>query len=156
MGYARHMANTRNGLWSKVRSGPKKLEAIAVKRIIERALWEQAIRKPLPEGTKHHWKPAHGFRKFFKTKAEQVMLPLHVEMLLGHDTGLSMSYYRPSSKTLLEDYLKAVDLLTINADRTILQKRVAELTERSKEENCVIKGKLSEKDEEIRSMKVLW
>jgi hypothetical protein len=77
-------------------------------------------------------------------------------MLLGHDTGLSMSYYRPSSKTLLEDYLKAVDLLTINADRTILQKRVAELTERSKEENCVIKGKLSEKDEEIRSMKVLW
>jgi integrase len=133
---------------------PKKLEAIAVKRIIERALWEQGIRKPLPMGTKHHeWKPAHGFRKFFKTKAEQVMLPLHVEMLLGHDTGLSMSYYRPSSKTLLEDYLKAIDLLTINADRTILQKRVAELTERSKEENYIIKGKLFEKDEEIRSMK---
>ena len=81
------------------------------------------------------------------------MLPLHVEMLLGHDTGLSMSYYRPSSKTLSEDYLKAVDLLTINADRTILQKRVEELTERSKEENYIIKGKLSEREEEIRSMK---
>jgi len=72
---------------------------------------------------------------------------------LGHDTGLSMSYYRPSSKTLSEDYLKAVDLLTINADRTILQKRVEELTERSKEENYIIKGKLSEREEEIRSMK---
>jgi hypothetical protein len=81
------------------------------------------------------------------------MLPLHVEMLLGHDTGLSMSYYRPSTKTLMEDYLKAVDLLTINADRIILQKQVAELTEKSKEENYIIKGKLSEKDEEIRSMK---
>jgi integrase len=133
---------------------PKKLDAIAVKRIIERGLWEQGIRKPLPEGTKHHeWKPAHGFRKFFKTKAEQVMLPLHVEMLLGHDTGLSRSYYRPSTKTLLEDYLKAVDLLTINVDRIILQKQVAELTEKGKEENYIIKGKLSEKDEEIRSMK---
>jgi hypothetical protein len=63
---------------------------------MERGLWEQGIRKPLPEGMKHHeWKAAHGFRKFFKTKAEQVMLPLHVEMLLGHDTGLSMNYYRP-------------------------------------------------------------
>ena len=133
---------------------PKKLDAIAVKRIIERGLWEQGIRKPLPKGTKHHeWKPAHGFRKFFKTKAEQVMLPLHVEMLLGHDTGLSMSYYRPSSKTLLEDYLKAVDVLTINGDRILLQKQVEELTEKAKDNEHIIKGKLEEKDEEIRSMK---
>lgn len=132
---------------------PKKLDAIAVKRIIERALWEQGIRKPLPEGTKHHeWKPAHGFRKFFKTKAEQVMLPLHVEMLLGHDTGLSISYYKPSVKTLLEDYLKAVDVLTINVDRILLQKQVAELTERSKEENDIIKRKLSEKEKEIEEI----
>jgi integrase len=132
---------------------PKKLDAIAVKRIIERALWEQGIRKPLPEGTKHHeWKPAHGFRKFFKTKAEQVMLPLHVEMLLGHDTGLSMSYYRPSAKTLLEDYSKAVELLTINDDRILLQKQVAELTEKSKEENYIIKGKLSEKEKDIEEL----
>ena len=133
---------------------PKKLDAIAVKRIIERGLWEQGIRKPLPEGTKHHeWKPAHGFRKFFKTKAEQAMMPLHVEMLLGHDTGLSMNYYRPSMKTLLEDYSKAVDLLTINADRIILQKQVAELTEKSKEQNYIINAKLSEKDGEIAGLK---
>jgi integrase len=112
---------------------PKKLDAIAVKRIIERALWEQGIRKPLPEGTKHHeWKPAHGFRKFFKTKTEQVMLPLHVEMLLGHDTGLSMSYYRPSAKTLLEDYLKAVDYLTINEENR-LRKKVTEFTQKQSE-----------------------
>ena len=36
---------------------PKKLESIAVKRIIERGLWEQGIRKPLAEGTKRReWK----------------------------------------------------------------------------------------------------
>lgn len=132
---------------------PKKLESIAVKRVIERGLWEQDIRKPLPEGAKHHeWKAAHGFRKYFKTKAEQVMLPLHVEMLMGHDTGLSMSYYRPSEKTLLEDYLKAVDLLTINYDEEILQKKVSQLQEKNEQDQYIIKGRLSEKENEIEQL----
>jgi integrase len=129
---------------------PKKLESIAVKRIIERGLWEQGIRKPLPEGMKHHeWKASHGFRKYFKTMAEQVMLPLHVEILLGHDTGLSMSYYRPSEKTLLEDYLKAADLLSINYHEAILQKKVAQLKEKSEHDQYIIKGKLAERDQQI-------
>jgi integrase len=135
-------------------ANPKKLESAAVKRIIERGLWEQGIRKPLPEGAKHHeWKAAHGFRKYFKTKAEQAMLPLHVEMLLGHDTGLSMNYYRPTEKTLLEDYLKAVDLLTINYQEAILQKKVDQLQEKTKEDQYLIEGKLTEKDSEIQAMK---
>jgi len=84
-------------------ANPKKRESAAVKMIIERGLWDQGIRKPLPEGAKHHeWKAAHGFRKYFKTKAEQVMLQLHVEMLLGHDTGLSLSYYRPTEKIIMK------------------------------------------------------
>lgn len=129
---------------------PKKLESIAVKRIIERGLWEQGIRKPLPKGKKHHeWKAAHGFRKYFKTKAEQVMLPLHVEMLLGHDTGLSMNYYRPSEKTLLEDYLKAVESLSINYDEQILQKRVETLTAITQNNEYAITAKLQEKDDAL-------
>ena len=48
------------------------------------------------------------------------MLSLHVEMLLGHDTGLSMSYYRPSQKTLFEDYLKAVEVLTISQENKLI------------------------------------
>lgn len=123
---------------------PKKLESVAVKRIIERGLWEQGIRKPLPKGMKHHeWKAAHGFRKFFKTKAEQVMLPLHVEMLLGHDTGLSMNYYRPSSQTLLQDYEKAVDVLTVYGDKAHLQKQFEQLKQET----------LRQKDEELRTVK---
>ena len=97
-------------------------------------------------------KRAHGFRKYFKTKAEQVMLPLHVEMLMGHDTGLSMSYYRPSEKTLLEDYLKAVDLLTINYDEEILQKKVSQLQEKNEQDQYIIKGRLSEKENEIEQL----
>jgi hypothetical protein len=129
---------------------PKKLESIAVKRIIERGLWEQGLRKPLPKGIKHHeWKAAHGFRKYFKTKAEQVMLPLHVEMLLGHDTGLSMNYYRPSEKTLLADYLKAVDLLSINYHEQILRKQVANLTAQTQNNEYIIRAKLQEKDDAL-------
>jgi hypothetical protein len=33
---------------------------------------------------------------------------------MGHDTGLEKSYYKPTEQELLEDYLKVVDLLTIN------------------------------------------
>ena len=39
---------------------------------------------------------------------------LNVKILMGHDTGLEKSYYKPSEKDILEDYLKVVDLLTIN------------------------------------------
>ena len=36
------------------------------------------------------------------------------EMLLGHSIGLSNSYYRPDANEILTEYLKAVDLLTVN------------------------------------------
>ena len=33
---------------------------------------------------------------------------------MGHDTGLEKSCYKPTEQELLEDYLKVIDLLTIN------------------------------------------
>ena len=44
-------------------------------------------------------------------------------------------------------------MLSIDNDKLNLQKQVVELTEKSREENYVIIGKLSEKDEEIRTVK---
>lgn len=35
-------------------TAPKKLQSAAIKRLIERALWEQGIRKPLPQGKNRH------------------------------------------------------------------------------------------------------
>jgi S-adenosylmethionine:tRNA-ribosyltransferase-isomerase (queuine synthetase) len=81
------------------------------------------------------------------------MLPIHVEMLMGHDTGISMSYYRPTEKTLLEDYLKAVDLLIINDYKVIVEKEVSELREKSKDNEYIVKAKLQEKDQEIQILK---
>jgi integrase len=132
---------------------PKKLKSSAIKRLIERALWEQGIRHTLVPGAKHHeWKAAHGFRKFYKSRAEQVMKPINVEITMGHDIGVSASYYKPQAREVLEDYLKAVDLLTINSDKVILQKEVTELKEKSKDSEYIIKAKLQEKDDQIRNM----
>jgi nitrogen fixation/metabolism regulation signal transduction histidine kinase len=49
--------------------------------------------------------------------------------------------------------LKAVDLLTINSDKLVLQKQVLEAKEKSKDSEYIIKAKLQEKDEQINLMK---
>lgn len=136
---------------------PKKLQSGAIKKILSRALFEQGIRDaPLPEGVKRYeWKGAHGYRKFYKSRAEQVMKPINVELTMGHALGLSESYYKPTEKEVLEDYLKAVDLLTINDNNklTLQKQEVVELTEKNKEENYIIKGKLAEKEKDFEEMK---
>ena len=79
--------------------------------------------------------------------------PANVEILMGHDIGVSESYWKPTEQEVLQDYLKAVSLLSINAENSILQKRIEELKEKSTEENFIIKGKLSEKEEEIKLLR---
>jgi hypothetical protein len=140
---------------SGLATNPKKLSSKAIQKILIRAWSEQGLRQALPPGVRRHeFKGAHGFRKFFKSHAEQVMKSVNVETLMGHKIGLSQSYYRPTEHELLQDYLKAVDLLTINDNKSsaLLQKQVAELTEKSKEENYIIKGKLAEKEKELEAV----
>ena len=129
---------------------PQKIKIDAIKAIIIRALYEQGVREALPEGQRRHeFKGAHGFRKFFKTHAEQFMNHSNVELLLGHSAdALQASYYKPTEKDVLSDYLKAVDVLSIDYDKNTLTKQVAELAERNEEQNYIIKGKLAEKEKE--------
>jgi hypothetical protein len=62
---------------------PKKLKSSGIKRILERALWEQGLRQPLSKGMRRHeWKAAHGFRKYYKSHAEQTMRPINVEITM--------------------------------------------------------------------------
>jgi hypothetical protein len=91
----------------------------------------------------------HGFRKFFKTTCERTMKSINVELLLGHNIGISNSYYKPMEKELLEDYLKARDSLTINTslnnDKN-LKREIDELREKNESNDYIIKSKLQEKD----------
>jgi hypothetical protein len=134
-------------------TNPKKLQSIAVKRLLDRALWEQGIRHALPTGKKRHeWKGAHGYRKFYKSRAEQVMKPANVEITMGHDLKTSESYWKPTEREVLEDYLKAVPLLTINGADLILQKQVEELTEKTNNNDYLLKAKLQEKDDALMTL----
>jgi len=145
--------NTDYGAKLGLATCPKKLKSSGIKRLIERALWEQNLRHTFAPGMKRHeWKAAHGLRKFYKSRAEQVMKPINVEITMGHDIGISASYYKPTEHEVLEDYLKAIDLLTINNDKLVLQKQVTELKERSKDSEYIIRSKLEEKDIQLRNM----
>lgn len=66
---------------------------------------------------------SHGFRKFVTTNMIRSKVdPQAREMLLGHSIGLSDSYYRPDTNEILAEYLKAVDLLTINEENRLRRK----------------------------------
>jgi hypothetical protein len=98
----------------------------------------------MPQGTRRHeWKGAHGLRKYFETFLEVAGVKTSfVKILMAHSQGVEDSYNKPTTEMLLEEYLKATDRLTIlssdeeDVGSTVqLQKQVAELKEKSKEEN---------------------
>ncbi|MDF0681668.1 MAG: hypothetical protein P0116_11970 [Candidatus Nitrosocosmicus sp.] len=131
---------------------PKKLQSSAIKRLIDRALWEQGIRKPLKKGERRHeFKTVHGFRKFFKTYCEQTMKSINVEILMGHTIGVSDSYYKPKEKEILEDYLKATPILTLSSDNNeLIQKELEGLREKNENNEYLINSKLQERDDAIK------
>ena len=132
---------------------PQKLQSSGIKRLMERSQWAQGVRKKLENGKKRHeFQADHGFRKWFKTRCElSGMKSINIETLMGHSIGISNSYYRATEAELLEEYLIAVDLLTVE-ERYKLEKQVMQLTLRSKEEVYVVKGQLLEKEEQIKSL----
>ena len=100
---------------------PKKLASSGIKRLIERAIWAQGLRKKLENGKKRHpFSAIHCLRKWFKTRCEIAgMKPINIEKLLSHSIGISNSYYRPTENELLEDYLKVMDLLSIDKENSL-------------------------------------
>jgi hypothetical protein len=118
---------------------------------MERALWGQGVRTNLKDGKKRHeFQVDHGYRKFFKTRCELGgMKPINIEKLLSHSVGISDSYYRATEQELLDDYLKAMDSLTID-ERNKLKKRIDKLEEKNENEDYIIKARLHEKDEQIK------
>jgi hypothetical protein len=140
----------------RLASHPQKLTVGAIKNIVYRALRSQQIIKKLDkengDGTRHEFKMMHGFRKAFKTICENAgMKSINIELLLGHNIGVSGSYYKPTEKEVLQDYLKAVDFLTIS-DENKLSKKIKELFDKTKIQEYVINGKIQEKDKQIDNL----
>jgi integrase len=61
-----------------------------------------------------------GFRKFFDTQLIHAdVKPAIKEMLMGHSIGLDDHYFKPSKNDVLQEYLQAVDALTINEENRL-------------------------------------
>jgi hypothetical protein len=88
---------------------PKKLKPSGVKALVENAIWTQGLRTKLPAGKRRHeFQTDHGFRKFFKTHAEQVMKPINVEILMSHVTKAGSRNERKEQRGRLHYYRKTV------------------------------------------------
>lgn len=111
----------------------------------------QGVRRKLsePERKRHEFKSSHGFRKFFETKCQNSkMNHNNIKLLMDHSLAESQNYHRPTVDELLQDYLKAVDLLTINEENR-LKRKVDELTEKQ-DEITLMKLKYEKEMKEMR------
>jgi integrase len=74
-----------------------------------------------------------GFRKFFDTQLIYSRVePRTKELFMGHSIGLDDHYFTPVDTYVLQEYLKAVDNLTINKENR-LRIKLGELTKKNDE-----------------------
>ena len=74
------------------------------------------------------------------------------ELLLGHSLGLGDSYLRFTEEEILQEYIKAIDNLTIN-DENRLRLQVRVLTNKTKNTEQIINAKMAEKDRELQLLR---
>lgn len=108
---------------------PRKLNSVVIRNMLHEAWKIQGLRENLGPGKKRHeFKSTHCFRKIFETKCQMAKMNHNqIKMLMDHSLGESTNYHRPREDELLEDYLNAVDLLTINEENR-LRKKIETLT----------------------------
>ncbi len=135
---------------------PKQLSSAGIRMLINDAWKIQGVREERQEGRRRYeFKSLHGFRKFFESECQKVMKSINVSFLMSHDIGIAQHYYRPTEDDMLNDYLEATDLLTINEENR-LHKKVKELTDKGRDNEYIISGKLREKDEQIEQLKTKY
>lgn len=96
-------------------NSPRFVSEKTIEYILIHALKQSGVRKP---GVVHM---THGFRKFFINQCENKspMKSLFVDVLVNHDTGVKKHYLRIKESELLQEYLNAVDALTINSENRL-------------------------------------
>jgi hypothetical protein len=122
--------------------------------IVDEILIQAGIKERIPmketekkKSHRHAAARAHGFRKFTVTQMIKAKLDYETrEYLVGHrrSRGLDEQYDRTTVDDRLQEYLKAVDLLTINEENR-LRRQVSVLT--------VSKEKWDELDDDVRELK---
>jgi integrase len=125
---------------------PKRLSNDSFSTIIDRMLTVSGLRYRTNHKDRHlhDVMASHGFRKFAITQMKKAQLDFSDrEFLVGHKVsrGLDVNYDRTSEEDRIQEYLKAMDLLTISPENR-LKKEVHD-------KDQIIKLKLVEKDEAL-------
>jgi len=108
---------------------PKPLKLRGINQLLDQILYKSGVHKLEPR-TEDHTKDkrkdttrATGFRKFVITTMAEADVDFEIrETLVGHSLGLSAHYLRHSEQTMIEEYVKAVDSLTINEENRLKRK----------------------------------
>jgi hypothetical protein len=96
---------------------PKKIASIVTGNMIYEAWKVQSLMEKLsdPQVKSHEFTSTHSIRKIFETRCQKAkMNHNHIKILKDHSFGESQNYHLSTEQELLDDYLNAVDLLTIN------------------------------------------
>ena len=136
-------------------NAPKPVSIWIVATMVHTLLDSTGIRAPSEAKKRTELMQTHGFRKFFKTTCINAgMNPLYSEYVMGHRSGLTKSYFKPTDMELLEGndktqgYIAAINDLTIN-EACRLHKKIDELTKKKNE----IEIMESKHNEEIQAMR---
>ncbi len=120
----------------QVKEQSRQVATPTIRNTIANHLIKAGIREKKSEydhRTRHTKTQVHGFRKFTTTQLVNSQVNPEIrEMLLGHKIGLASAYYRPSEDEMLNEYLKAVDNLTINEENRLKRKVEVLTIEKSK------------------------
>ena len=129
-----------NSDFKQVREKSRQVATGTFRIIITNHLIKVGIRERLaPDGSqfsakvRHPKATIHGFRKFTTTQmVNSKVNPEIREILLDHKICLAAAYYRPTEDEMLNEYLKAVDNLTINEENRLKRKIEVLTIEKSK------------------------
>jgi hypothetical protein len=115
---------------------PKKLKKKTIERLLQRAYHAEGLRNGLEPGQKRYpFKASHFARKWFKTKAQEASLQhIFIEIFIGHDIGIDINYLRLSEQQYVDEYVKAVPFLTIEATKDMAELK-EELTKKTEEKD---------------------
>lgn len=79
------------------------------------------------KGMRHEFQQVHGFRKFFKSVTERHVKSIYVELLMGHSTGVSDSYMKPTFEEMALEYTKAIPAVTILSRDEVTRDDIAQV-----------------------------
>jgi hypothetical protein len=126
----------------------KPLNSGAVRELITLLYRKAGVDRSVRRG-RCEFQACHGFRKWFKTQAQQVIRnPEDVEVLMGH----RKSYYKPTLQHLEEEYLKALPYLTV-AESEKLKRELEDREVKHKGDFTELRLAILEKDKEMRDMR---